>query len=129
MPLIAVKPAGTGLTTVPGVRVDGRDQPVLRDPLSDPKRAVSFLVEILPDHRCQQCSGLPDGHRQLPAIQDPEDRASVFGERVDQRLPRPRVLVITDWFPRARVIVITRQHASQFGLECLVTRTEDPTDR
>lgn len=54
---------------------------------------------------------------------------SVGSERVDQRLPRLRVLVIADRRPRARVIVIAQQHAPQLCLEHLVARAEHPADR
>jgi hypothetical protein len=46
MPLTA-KPAGAGLVTVPSIRVDGRDEPVLRHASGDPKHPILPLVKVL----------------------------------------------------------------------------------
>ena len=68
MPLIAIKPAGAGLVAMPRVRVDGRDDPVLRDPPRDPEHPILPLIEVLPDNGGQQRAGLRDALGQLPAV-------------------------------------------------------------
>ena len=96
MPLVAVKTAGRGLVAMPGLGIDGRDDAILRDTPRDPKHAVGTLVEILARDRGQQRRGLPDGVGELAAIQRPQQRAGILGERVDQRRPGIRVVVVAD---------------------------------
>ena len=114
---------------MPGIRIDGRDHPILRDPCRDPKRAIRARVEVLPDDRREHRRRLRHARRQLPAVQPAKKRVSVLRERVDQRLPRLRVLVIADRLPRRPVVVIAREHPAQLCLEHPIARGEQTADR
>ena len=129
MPLIAVKPAGAGLVTVPGVGVHSRDHPVLRDPAHDPEHAILALVEILPDDRREQRRRLLELRAKLAAVQRDKQRVRVLRERVDHLLPRLPVLVIADRLPRARVIIIAAEQPAQLALQITITDGQQPADR
>ncbi len=129
MPLIAIKPAGAGLVAMPRVRVNGRDDPVLRDPPRDPEHPILPLIEVLPDNGSQQRPGLLHALRQLPAVQRHKQRMRVLRERVDHRLARLAVLVIAHRLPRAGVVIITRQQTTQLALQVGRARGEQPADR
>src|SRR3954447_8116686 len=54
MALVAVETTGGGLVTMSGLRIDGGDHPVLRDPAGNPEHPIGALVEVLADHRREQ---------------------------------------------------------------------------
>jgi hypothetical protein len=58
---VAVESTCDGLRPVPGLRVDGGDHPVFRDPPRDPKHPRLVLIEVLTEHGGQQRRRL--GHR------------------------------------------------------------------
>jgi hypothetical protein len=60
---------------MPGIRIDHRDDPVRSDPPGDPECPGRVLLQFLPVQRSQQ-------------------RAGVAGQRIDQRLPRRRVVLV-----------------------------------
>ena len=111
---------------MPGIRIDGRDHPILRDLSRDPEHTIRVRVEVLPHDRRQHRRGLLNTSLELPPIQSDENRVGVFGERVDQRLARSGILVITDRLPRGRVLVIAQQHGTQLRLELPVDAPSTP---
>ncbi len=110
---------------VTGVGVDGRDDPVLGHPPSDP--TPSRLVQILAGDGRQQLGRVTDRGLKLAAVERHEQRAGVLGQRVDQRLARLGPRSHTPACPR-RGIIIAPQLPAQLALQLRVA-TEAPPDR
>jgi len=85
VPLVAVETAGGGLVAVPGVLVDGGDDPVLGDLAGDPEHPVLGLLQILADDAGEQLRRLLHRLSQLPTVQQrqagPSSSASAICSR------------------------------------------------
>jgi hypothetical protein len=86
--LVAVEAAVVGLVPVPGLRVDGGDDPVRGDLPGDAEHAVGAGFQVLTQHRGEQLRRLHHRLRQVPiTVKGGEQGVAVTGPGVDQRLP------------------------------------------
>ena len=113
---------------MPGLRVDGRDDPVPGDPPGDPEHPIVAFVQVLAGHRGQQRRRLREHRPQLLAVEGGQQPAGVFGQRIHQRLPGSRVIVVTRRLARPQVIVVAGQQGAQPRLP-LASDREQPADR
>jgi hypothetical protein len=113
VPLVAVEPAGGGLAPVPGLRVDGGDNPVRGDLPRDPERPGGVLFQVLAGHGGQQRRRLRQHRAQLPPVHGTQQRAGVAGQRVHQLLACRSILVVADRLARGHIIVVAGQHCAQ----------------
>jgi hypothetical protein len=75
---------------VPGLGVHGGDHPVRGDPAGDREDSV------LPEHGRQRRARLGQGRLQLAAIQHPQDRCAVLGQRVHEQFGGGAVVVVKE---------------------------------
>jgi hypothetical protein len=114
---------------VPGVRVHGRDDPVLRDPPRDPKDPVLALVQVLACDRRQQL-GRPLGLlAQLSSVERDQQRPRVLRQRVDQRLARRAILVVAHRLARRPILIIAAQKPAQLRLQLRIADGQQAADR
>ena len=114
---------------MPRIRVHRRDHPIRSDPPRDAEHPVGVAVEVLADHAGQQPRGLVHLGGQLTPVQRRHQRYRVAGQRVHQRRPRPRIVVVAHRFSRAGVVVVAAQHCPQLGLQLRLGDPQQPADR
>jgi hypothetical protein len=114
---------------VPGIRVDGGDDPVLGHLPDDPEHPVDVLVEVLADHGGQQRGRLRHPRLELPTVEGAQQRPRVPRRRVHQRLTGRPVLPVTDRLPGTRIAVAAAQQPAQLTFQLGVGRLEQPADR
>src|SRR5258706_421243 len=91
VPLVAVEPPRGGLMPVPGLRVEGGDDPARGDPAGDPEHPGRVLLQILAGHASQQRRSLRQRLAQLLPVQGRHPRPGLAGQRIDQFPPGRRV--------------------------------------
>jgi hypothetical protein len=61
----------------------------------DAEHPVAALIQVLAGHRGQQLRGLRQHRPQLLAVERGQHRPGIPGQRIHQRLPGRRVIVVT----------------------------------
>ena len=126
--LVAVETAGGGLVPMPRLRVDGGDHPVLGDPPGDPEHPP----RPAPGPGRPRWPTAPQpapAPAQLPPVECRQQRTRVAGQRVDQRLARRRVVVITGRLARGGIVVVAAQQAPQLRRQLAIAGPQQPADR
>ena len=54
---------------------------------------------------------------------------SVFGQRIDQFLPRLRIAVIADRLARGGIVVVAAQHRTQLASQAAASGLQQPANR
>ena len=96
---------------MPGIGIDGGDDPVRGDPPGDPEHPGRVLLQVLAGHAGQQrpLPAPPPGPSSCP-IQRRQQRIGVFGQRIDQFRPGRRVVIVAGRLARGGVVVVAAQH-------------------
>jgi hypothetical protein len=111
------------------VRVDSGNHPVLGHPPGDPQDPIlAIAVEVLAYHGGQQLPSLGNTGVVLIALQGRQQRHRIPSQRVDQRLPGHRIVVVTEWLAAAGVVIIATQFAAQPLFQISVGNPEQAPD-
>jgi hypothetical protein len=130
MRLVAVEATVAGLVSVPGLRVDGGDDPIGGDFAGDAQPPVVAGLKVLPEDGGQQLHRLGDRLVQVLAPgQDAEQRIPVTGPGIDQRLAGGLVVPIHDRLARAGVVVTSGKHLPQRPGQTGTGRRQQTADR
>ena len=115
--------------TVPGLRIDGGDHPVRGDLAGDPEYPGRALLQVLARHGGQQRRSLTQHRVQLLPVQRRQQRPGIAGQRIHQFFPRRRVVVITRRLSRGSVVVIAAQQVPQLTGQTAIAGLRQPADR
>jgi len=114
---------------VPGVLVDGGDDPVLGDLAGDPEHPVLGLLQILADDAGEQLRRLLHRLGQLPPVQQRQAGVGVPGPAVDQLLTGLPVVPVDLRLAGAGVVIAADQHRPQLTLQLRVGDLQQATQR
>jgi hypothetical protein len=114
---------------VPGIGIDRGDDPVRGDPPGYLEHPGPILLQVLAGHAGQQLRRLRHPGPQFLPVQRRQQRAGVFGQRIDQLCTGRRVVIVTGRLARGGVVIIAAQQPPQFPGQAGATRPQQPADR